>query len=156
MCIRDRAYQAGAVYCHGGASLQEAVVPVIVVRLRAAQPSAGKQATVTLSYKRGAKKITTRVPVFDIAVGAGDLFSMEAVVDILLEAHAKQGEVIGEAKPGGPVNAATRILSLKPGDTVQVTLRMDDEFQGKFTVKALDPTTMTTFSKLDLETDYTV
>lgn len=150
------AYQAGAVYCHGGASLQEAVVPVIVVRLRAAEPAAGKQPTVTLTYKRGAKKITTRVPVFDIAVGAGDLFSMEAVVDILLEAHTKQGEVVGEAKPGGPVNAATRILSLKPGDTVQVTLRMDDEFQGKFTVKALDPTTMTTYSKLDLETDYTV
>lgn len=150
------AYQAGVVYCHGGASLQEAVVPVIAVRLRVAGPQAGKQPTVTLAYKRGAKKITTRVPVFEITVGGGDLFSMEVVVDILLEAHDKTGQVVGEAKPGGPVNAATRILSLKPGDTVQVTLKMDEEFQGKFTVKALDPRTLTTYSKLDLETDYTV
>jgi len=150
------AYQAGVVYCHGGASLQEAVVPVIAVRLRVAEPQAGKQPTVTLTYKRGAKKITTRVPVFEITVGGGDLFSMDVVVDILLEAHDKAGGVVGEAKPGGPVNAATRILSLKPGDTVQVTLKMDEEFQGKFTVKALDPRTLTTYSKLDLETDYTV
>jgi len=150
------AYQSGAVYCHGGASLQEALVPVIVVRLRAAQPAAGKQPTVTLSYKRGAKKITTRVPVIDLTVSTGDLFSMETVVDILLEAHAKSGQVVGEAKPGGVVNAATRLVSLKPGDSVQVTLRMNDDFQGKFTVKALDPNTMTLFSKLDLETDYTV
>jgi len=54
------------------------------------------------------------------------------------------------------VNAATRTLSLKPGDTVQVTLKMDDEYQGKFVVKALDPRTLTTYCKLDLETDYTV
>jgi len=150
------AYQAGAVYCHGGASLQEAVVPVIAVRLKAAEPQAGKQPAITLTYKRGARKITTRVPVFEIAVGGGDLFSMDAIVDVLLEAHDKASQVVGEAKPGGPVNAATRTLSLKPGDTVQVTLKMDDEYQGKFVVKALDPRTLTTYCKLDLETDYTV
>jgi hypothetical protein len=33
---------------------------------------------------------------------------------------------------------------------------MDPDFEGKFTVKALDPTTLTAYSKLDLETDYTV
>ena len=30
------------------------------------------------------------------------------------------------------------------------------EFEGKFTVKALNPTTMTTFTTLELETDYAV
>jgi len=111
---------------------------------------------VTLVYKRGAKRITTRLPIMELTVGTGDLFSQEAAVDIMLEAHDKQGKVVGEAKPGEHVNPATRLISLYPGTTVGVTLKMDLEFEGKFTVKALDPTTLKTYHKLDLETDYTV
>jgi hypothetical protein len=33
---------------------------------------------------------------------------------------------------------------------------MDLEFEGPFTVKVLDPTTLTAFDQLDLETDYVV
>ena len=33
---------------------------------------------------------------------------------------------------------------------------MEMDFEGKFSVKALDPSTLTTYAKLDLETDYTV
>ena len=149
-------YRAGEWYFHGGASLQEAVVPVIMMRLQTAEEKEGKQPTVTLSYKRGAKKVTTRLPVVEISVSSGDLFSMESNVEVLLEAQNKKGNVIGEAKLGGPVNQATQTLSVKPGDTLQVAMRMDLEFEGKFTVKAMDPTTLTTFSKLNLETDYTV
>jgi hypothetical protein len=150
------AYRAGQTYFHGGASLQEAVVPVISMRLHGAEAPAAKTPAITLSYKRGAKKITTRLPVFEIAVGTAELFWGDAEIDVLLEAHDRNGNVVGEAKPGGPVNPATRTVALKPGDTVQVTLRMEMEYEGKFTVKALDPSTLTTYSKLDLETDYTV
>jgi len=81
---------------------------------------------------------------------------MSATFEILVEAHDKQGNVVGEIKLGGMVNPATRTLSIKPGQNIAVTLRMDLEFEGSFTVKALDPVTLTTYSKLDLETDYTV
>ncbi len=151
------AYQGGITYFHGGASLQEAVVPVIAIRLATAAESAtSRQPTVTLAYKRGAKRITTRLPIIELAIGPGDLFSQDAAIDLLLEAHDKQGHVVGEAKPGEHVNPATRLLSLYPGTTVGVTLKMDLEFEGKFTIKALDPTTLKTYHKLDLETDYTV
>ncbi len=150
------AYQAGQTYFHGGLSLQEALVPVITVRFTPVEEHAGRRPTVTLSYKRGAKRITTRLPVVEVTLGSGDLFSMSSTVEILLEAHDKQGNVVGEAKPGGPINPATQTLTVRPGDSIQVTLKMDLEFEGKFTVKALDPTTLATFSKLDLETDYTV
>lgn len=150
------AYRAGQTYFHGGASLQEAVVPVISLRLRAADAPATKVPRVTLSYKRGAKRITTRLPVFEIAVEMADFFWGDAEMNILLEAHDKSGNVVGEAKTGGAVNPATRTVAVTPGDTVQVTLRMEMEYEGKFTVKALDPSTLATYSKLDLETDYTV
>ena len=45
-----------------------------------------------------------------------------------------------------------------PGQRKQIALRMDDEFRGKFSVKALNPTTLALASKgseLTLETDYT-
>ncbi len=148
------AYRAGQWYFHGGASLQEALVPVLDMRLSAVEPAATRQPKVTLAYKRGSKKITTRVPVIEIAVGEGDLFS--TTFDLVLEAHDLQGRVVGEAKPGGLVNPATQTVAVSPGATIQVTLRMDSEFEGKFTVKALDPTTQRILANLNLETDYMV
>ena len=148
-------YRKGLLYFHGGASLQEAVVPVLTVRLQAKQPPMS-QAAVTLTYKAGAKRITTRLPVLDITLEAQDMFARGQDFEILLEAHDKKGKVVGEAKPGGPVNPATGTIVLKPGERTQVTLKMQLEFEGKFTVKALNPTTLATYCSLELETDYTV
>ncbi len=148
-------YRAGQTYFHGGASLQELVVPVINIRLRAAQLQTIQPAKVTLFYKRGAKKITTRLPVLELEIGGGDLFS-PATFDVLLQAQDKKGNVVGEPKPGGPVNPATLTLAVKPGGTLQITFKMNEDFEGKFTVKAFDPATSTTLAKLELETDYTV
>jgi hypothetical protein len=149
-------YRAGKRYFHGGVSLQEAVVPVITARLEAAAQPDVKHASVTLKYKNGATRITTRLPVIDVSLDNGNLFSMGAEFEILLEAHDRRGNVVGEAKAGGPVNPATGTLALKPGERVQVPLKMQLEFEGKFKVKALNPTTMATYDSLDLQTDYTV
>ena len=149
------AYRASQLYFHGGASLQEAVVPVIIVRLGTTEGKEKPHCDVTIAYKRGAKRITTRLPVVEVTA-RGDLFSKGAEVEILLEAHDKKGNVVGEAKPGGPVNPATGTITLRMGEMQQVALKMDMEFEGKFTVKALAPTTLASYSSLDLETDYTV
>jgi hypothetical protein len=149
-------YRSGMLYFHGGASLQEAVVPVLVAKLEAAEQPAMQQATVVLSYKNGAKRITTRLPVLDVLLESFDMFSQGEDFEILLEAHDMKGNVVGEAKPGGSVNAATGTVILKPGEQLQVTLRMQMEFEGKFTVKALNPTTLTAYDTLELETDYAV
>jgi hypothetical protein len=148
-------YRRGLLYFHGGASLQEAVVPVITVRLRAKQPDVAK-ASVVLSYKQGAQRITTRLPVVSLLVETSDIFSLHSDFEILLEAQDRKGKVVGEAKPGGPVNAATGTVTLKPGQPEQVAVRMDPEYEGKFTLKALNPVTMTAYATLDLETDYAV
>ena len=94
-------YRAGQWYFHGGASLQEAVVPVIAMRLEVPEEQVAKQPSMTLSYKRGGSKITTRLPVVELAVGLGDLFGGGQDFEVLIEAHDRQGKVVGEAKPGG-------------------------------------------------------
>ena len=149
-------YKSGEMYLHGGASLQEAVVPVIELKLEAMANTKAIPTTVKLEYKQGAKRITTRLPVLKVTVEGGDLFSGATVVEFLLEAQDKDGRVVGEARPGGPVNPATGTISLRPGESAQVMIKMHEEYQGKFSVKALDAATLGTYDKLDLETDYSV
>ncbi|MFN8469249.1 MAG: PglZ domain-containing protein [Caldilineaceae bacterium] len=149
------AYKAGQGYFHGGLSLPETVLPVLSVALRTAAAPAAQRPKVTLDYKQGARRITTRLPVVEVAV-EGDLFTGDTSVEILLEAHDKAGTVVGRAKSGGLVNPATGTLSLGAGESVKITLKLDPDYEGKFTLKALDPVTQTQYSKLDLETDYTV
>jgi hypothetical protein len=144
------AYRRGLSYFHGGASLQEAVVPVLTIRLRQAKPA--PKTKVVLSYKDGAKRITTRLPVVSLVVETGDLFHDD--VEILLEAHDSKGNVVGEAKPGGPVSAATGTITLKTGESVQVIVRMNPDYEGKFKLKALNPETLGAYATLDLETGY--
>ena len=149
-------YRKGLLYFHGGASLQEAVVPVITVRLKQAKQLQLAAAKVALSYKNGAKRVTTRLPVVELAVEGENMFSLGETFEILLEAHNKKGDIIGEAKRGGVVDVATGTVTLKPGGKVQVTIRMAMEFEGKFTLKALNPITMAQYASLELETDYAV
>jgi hypothetical protein len=147
-------YRAGHLYFHGGASLAEAVVPVLVVKLEAAKVSGKQKLNVELSYKGGAKKITTLLPVVDVAVFSNDLFNQGTEVEILLEAQDDKGNVVGEPRSGGDVNPATHTISLLPGARKQIALRMDEDFRGKFTVMALNPSTLTAYGSISLETNY--
>ena len=149
-------YRAGHLYFHGGASLAEAVVPVLIARLDSEEPLSGGKMSVELIYKNGAKKITTRVPVVEITLSSEDMFSQEQSVEVLIEAQDEKGNVVGEPRPGGEVNPATRTVTLTPGQRKQIALRMDPDFEGKFSIKALNPTTLAGFSTLNLKTDYTV
>jgi hypothetical protein len=149
-------YRRGVLYFHGGASLQEAIVPVLTVRLKKELKPDASTASVNLTYRKGAKKITTRLPVVEVAVESSDIFSQAAEFEILLEAQDKKGNVVGEPKIGGAVNAATGTITLRAGQREQITLRMVMDYEGKFTVKALNPTTMAIYTTLELETDYAV
>ncbi len=148
-------YRAGHLYFHGGASLAEAVVPILVARLDPVGQPDVRKVQVELNYKNGAKRITTRLPVIEVILISDDMFSQGASVEILLEAQDSKGNVVGEPRQGGDVNPATRTVTLTPGQRKQIALRMDDEFRGKFSVKALNPTTLAAYSALAIETDYT-
>ena len=67
------AYSRGKLYFHGGASLQECVVPVMEVKLKA-QAKATQKAVVSMSYKNVAKVITSRRPVIELSVTSDDMF----------------------------------------------------------------------------------
>ncbi|MDT3683242.1 MAG: PglZ domain-containing protein [Truepera sp.] len=146
-------YRSGHLYFHGGASLQEAVVPVLVARLSSSDSAQTRRVDVEVSYKNGANRVTTRVPVIDVTLIA-DMFSQDRSLEILLEAQDTKGNVVGEPRPGGDVNPASRAVTLVPGRRTQVVMRMDEDFRGAFKIVALNPTTMAAYTSLALETDY--
>lgn len=150
-------YKSGLSYFHGGASLQEAIVPILRVKLGRADTATLRSVSVTLSYRNGASRITTQRPVIEVLANVDDIFALEQTVEVLIEARDSKDRIVGEAKPGGPVNPATGILQLTPGEKVQVPLKMlpMEEFEGKFTVKAINPATLAQYGEgLKLETDY--
>lgn len=148
-------YRVGMPYFHGGVSLQETVVPVITIRLQEKETDF-RNPQVKLSYKNGAKRITTRLPVIEISLEDNTIFSTGTYFEILLEAHDKKGDVVGEVKAGERVDPAMGTVHLKHGDKTKVTIKMKPDFEGKFSIKAMNPTTRTTYCKIDLETDYVV
>jgi len=147
-------YKAGYLYFHGGASLPEAVVPVLVVKLQPIQNIKESKIDVEISYKNGAKRITTQLPVIEAAFHSDDLFAQQ--IEVLIEAYDEQGNVVGRPGTGGDVNPATQTVTLSKGSRMQIVLRMASEFEGKFTVKALNPTTRATYGTINLQTDYTI
>ena len=149
-------YRGGVWYFHGGASLQETVVPVLSIGTAGMVEDAFSQMpALSLSYRRGASKITTRIPVVEVQMDNPDLFGGGESYELRIEAVSKADKsVVGEASPGGSVNPATRTVSIHPGERLQVPIRMDPDFTGKFAILALDPVTNKCHCRLDLETDY--
>jgi hypothetical protein len=154
-------YRRGMLYYHGGLSIQECLVPVIEITLKQNSMKSTKIASVSLNYKNGAKRITARFAVIELRLEnlSVDFFGKTEdlyTADILLEAHSGK-KVVGEARPGEYVNAATGTVTLEPNKAIKVTLKMDPEFEGKFKVKVIDPVTNSILGvALDLETDYAV
>ena len=149
-------YRGGMPYYHGGISLQEAIVPVLLVNLKKEIIHEISEISVIINYRNGKKSINTRMPVIDLNVTSGSLFSTGKDFEILLEAHDKKGNVVGEVKSGTAVNLATGTLVMQPGQQEQIILKMQEEYEGKFTIKALNPVTLKLYCKLDLKTDYTL
>lgn len=149
-------YRSGHLYFHGGASLAEAVVPVLIAKLDTGDAPNEGRVSVILSYRNGATRITTRVPVVELSVHSDDMFSMDEPVEVLIQAQDAKGNVVGEPRPGGEVDPATQMISLLPGQASPIPLRMDPDYEGKFKIKAFNPATMVSYFDLELETDYTV
>jgi len=150
-------YANGRLYFHGGLSLQEGIVPVLKINLESSPPSDARNFTFKLSYRNGAKRISSRMPVVDIELRSSDLFTDTGdPIEVLIEAFDKKGQVVGETRPGGDVNPATRTIRMEPNSRKHVVLVMDEEYEGKLKIKAFNPATMATYDTIDLETDYTV
>jgi hypothetical protein len=77
-------------------------------------------------------------------------------ITVQFSMQAKAGKkVVGEVSPASNVDPATGLVTVESGTAVRVPLRMDEAFEGEFTVTAVDPVTGAMFGEpLTLRTDY--
>jgi hypothetical protein len=145
-------------YFHSGFSIQECLLPVLSVPLKATpdENETAEDGTINLSYKEGkTKKVTTRRPVVSITYQVHELFSATEGIRLRIEAIvAEEDSPVGEPVMGEGIDPATGLVIINPGQTLKIPLKMDEEFEGAFEVVVLDPETQRVLAKIKLKTDY--
>jgi hypothetical protein len=147
------AFKTGSTFMHSGLSLQECVIPVLTVELGVA-PKATKPPALQLQYRGGTSgRITTRRPMIEVVLFEPELFEPETI-QFSLEARVGK-KVVGQVAPNSNVDPATGLVTVESGTALKIPLRMDDAFEGEFTVTAVDPVTGVSYGvPLTLQTDY--
>ena len=149
-------FAKGQVYYHEGLSLAECVLPCLSVEFGTrSKPRRATVPTLALTYRQGkSDRITTRRPVIDLSWPEASLFAEDSEREVLVEAVDTKGVVVGSAASGEAVNPATGGVRIRPGQAISVGLRMDEEFSGRFKIRALDPETGVSLGDLELRTAY--
>ncbi len=145
------AFYKGSIYFHEGLSLQECLLPVLSISIKKARETEEDRFSINLSYKGGTRNtITTRRPMIELSMVSTKMFHEE---EIRLEAYSKE-KLMGEPAPCKYLNPATNLIKLEKGTIIKVPLKMEEDFEGEFEVRAISPLTHMTYNTIKLKTDY--
>jgi hypothetical protein len=135
-------FKAGGdlAFHHGGPSLQELVIPVLTVRMKAPGPDRSTAGPVTATGLPDA--VTNRI--FSVTIHLEgknlSLFSRELVVRPLLISSGKQVGGVGMAVDAD-LDRATGCVKVQPGKPVTVAFLLSDESMPSLRIVVQDPTT---------------
>jgi len=118
-----RAFSRGSPYFHEGLSLQECLVPLIVLETRAAARTASS-VSVAIGYKSAS--ITTRI--FSVRITLHSLTGGARIRLVALDADTRV--VVGRAADCDALDLTTGELDLVPNTETPVPIRLDETFQG--------------------------
>ena len=138
--IGFKVFSAGEGYFHEGISLQECVLPAVVVRVRTTSTGQGKQ-EVSIRYR--SDQFTSRVIGLKLQYASGGLF--EEPVRVNVQAHggtAANAKVVGDAADCDARDESTQEVTLKPGVETPVPVLIEPDFSGAFVeIRVTDPVT---------------
>jgi len=143
------AFVAGTGYFHEGLSLQECVVPVVLLQARGTRPAGGGPEEVEIRYR--SDRFTSRV--VGIKVWFNSLLSDTLTARIeAFDSSGPKAKMVGEAADCEARDPATRMVTLPRGKETQVPVRIQDDFSGaSIEIRATDPATGTIFHRLKLQ-----
>jgi len=143
------AFSAGYGYFHEGLSLQECVVPIVVLHARGARPVGSGPEEVEIRYR--SDKFTSRV--VGVKVWFNSLLSDSLTVRLeAFDGAGPKAKPVGEAADCEARDPATHLVTLKKGIETQVPIRIDDDFSGaNVEIRATDPATGAVFHRLKLK-----
>jgi len=148
--IGFRVFSEGEGYFHGGLSLQEAVVPVIVFRSgREKQTTAGKP-EIDVRYR--SDKFTSRVIGLKFHLQS-DMFGTPARVRVeAYDGSGAKAKLVGEAADCESRDEKTREVTLQAGKETPVPVLIDPDFDGtEIEIRVSDPQTRVVWAKRKLK-----
>ncbi|MCB5285394.1 MAG: PglZ domain-containing protein [Candidatus Cloacimonetes bacterium] len=149
-----RVFSDGDGYFHGGLSLQEAIVPVIVFRAgREKQTTAGKP-EIDVRYR--SDKFTSRVIGLTIVYVVKQMgISGDPPISVKIEAYGGssiKSKVVGEAADCEARDEKTREVSLPAGKETPVPVLIDPDFNGaEIEIRVSDPQTRVVWARRKLK-----
>ena len=145
-----RVFSDGEGYFHGGLSLQEAVVPVLIFRPGQETPHAGGKPEIDIRYR--SDRFTSRVIGLKFYL-KGDLFG--TAVRVRIEAYDGAGakaKQVGEAADCEARDEKTRDVTLPAGVETPVPVLLDPDFDGpEIEIRVADPRTRVVWAKRKLK-----
>ena len=143
-------FSKGSGYFHEGISLQESLVPRLVVNFTkaAVQAIEGKNPSIELSRKK--TKFSSRIVSVNISwPGSPDMFSDGYEFKL---AAFQNKEEIGYPSSGMQVDGTSGLVKIKQGESIKVSLRLADAaVEGPVQIKVINPSTEKVIDSLALE-----
>ncbi len=135
-------------YFHEGISLQEAIVPLVIVRAKGNVSSKGKQ-EISLQYR--SDRFTNRV----ISLKVQYQYLLQEPIRVRIEAYddsSSKAKQVGEAADCEARDERTNEVILQPNQEIQVPVLIDPDFSGsKVEIRVIDPQTGVIWAKLELK-----
>ena len=144
-----KVFSAGAAYFHEGVSLQECLIPVVVLQAREAVATAFGGEEIKLRYR--SDRFTSRV----ISIKAW--FNSLLLDSLIVRIHAFDGsgpraKRVGEAADCDARDPSTGDVMLRKGEETQVPIRIAEDFSGPaIEIRAVDPATGAVLDRLKLK-----
>ena len=143
-----KVFTDGAGYFHEGLSLQECVLPAVVVRVKTTTTSQGKR-EVSIRYR--SEEFTSRV--IGLKVTYSSLF--DETVRVRVQAYggtAANAKVVGDAADCDARDDSTHEVTLRSGVETPVPLLVEPDFSGPFVdIRVTDPVTGQIWSRQKLK-----
>jgi len=148
--IGFRVFSEGEGYFHGGLSLQEAVVPVIVFRAGREKEAAAGKPGIDVRYR--SDKFTSRVIGLKFHLQS-DMFGTPARVRVeAYDGSGAKAKVVGEAADCEARDEKTREVTLQAGKETPVPVLIDPDFDGaEIEIRVSDPQTRVVWAKRKLK-----
>ena len=149
-----RVFSEGDGYFHGGLSLQEAIVPVIVFRAGKESGSVGEKPQIDIRYRSA--KFTSRVIGLTLMYRLGQMSAFgNPPVDVIVEAYDGSGAkaaLVGKAADCDARDERTGSVRLEPDKDTGVPVLIDPDFSGpEVEIRVSDPDTRVIWARLSLK-----
>jgi hypothetical protein len=147
--IGFRVFSDGDGYFHGGLSLQETVVPVVLFRAGRENPSASAKPEIDIRYR--SDKFTSRVIGLKFYL-QGDMFGTSTRVRIeAYDGSGAKAKAFGEAADCEGRDEKTHEVTLQASKETPVPVLIDPDFDGpEIEIRVSDPQTRVVWAKCKL------